>query len=301
MAPTAGLLITHRDPDLDAVGFVYSARKVFGLEVPVECRPPTPPEMRDPTVIVGDLGLPGYEDIGHSPALNNFDHHYSHIEDRSATWLFNQVYDALRQDIVEYIDAVDIQGGKEDSEVTLKVAMVGVRVQHYGADPEILAHGCRPLKWLEETGRAPDDISGLPQRELDGFLQLGQEELRRIREELAAMERCTTKRGRMVGYLMTRSPVFSVVKEEMFALGIDLAMVYSLTKDRYSIAGNVRGGQSVRLKQEGLVKALNAAEGSRGMPAEREWGGHEDRIGSPKPAGSFLSADEVLRIVRATL
>ncbi len=91
------------------------------------------------------------------------------------------------------------------------------------------------------------------------------------------------------------------VKEEMFALGIDLAVVYSSTKDRYSIAGNVRRGQDVRLKQEGLVKALNAAEWDRGMPREREWGGHEDRIGSPRPSGSLLTPDKVLQIVKVTL
>jgi len=297
----ARLIITHRDPDLDAVGFVYSARKVFGPEVPGECRLPMPEEMRDPTAIVGDIGLPGYEDIGHSPVLNNFDHHYSHVEDRSATWLFNREYDALRQDIVKYIDNVDIAGGNEDLETTLKVAMVGIRVQHYGADLEILVHGCRLLEWHERSGQVPGDMSGTLPGDILAFLQLGQEELRQIREELATMRRCTTNRKRTVGSLVTRSPVFSVVKDEMFALGIDIAVVYSSTKDRYSIASNTRGSKQINLKQEGLANALSTEEWNRRLPSERRWGGHEDRIGSPRPSGSLLSGDEVLRIVKAIL
>ena len=107
----ATLILTHATPDLDAIGFIYSARKVFGAETSVTCRPPTRAELEDPAVIVADIGLPGCEEIGHSPALNNFDHHYSHA-DRSATFLFNQKYGALREDIVAYIDAVDIAGAR---------------------------------------------------------------------------------------------------------------------------------------------------------------------------------------------
>jgi hypothetical protein len=39
------LIITHSDPDIDAVGFVYSARKRFGQEVSVEYRSPCKEEM----------------------------------------------------------------------------------------------------------------------------------------------------------------------------------------------------------------------------------------------------------------
>jgi nanoRNase/pAp phosphatase (c-di-AMP/oligoRNAs hydrolase) len=114
----ATLIVTHANPDLDAIGFVYSARKVFGPEMPVKCRVPTRQELEDPTVIVGDVGRPGCEDVGYSPVLNNFDHHYSYA-DHSATFLFNDKYQALRQNVVEYIDAVDLKGGKEGSEATL--------------------------------------------------------------------------------------------------------------------------------------------------------------------------------------
>jgi hypothetical protein len=300
MTRKAVLIITHSNPDLDAIGFVYSARKVFGSKVPVECRVPTRQELEDPTVIVGDIGLPGCEDIGYSPTLNNFDHHYSHAG-RSATFLFNDRYQGLRADIVEYIDAVDIRGGQEDSEVTLKVATVGIRVCHDGADLEILTQGGRLLQWLEETEQTASDISGTLPEEAQGYLQSGQEELRRIRSELATMQRCTTDKGRTVGYMVTASPVFSVVKEEMFALGLDIAVVYSTAKDRYSIASNVRGGKPINLKQEGLADALNAEEWSRGMPSDRKWDGHEDRIGSPRPSGSLLTGEEVLAIVKATL
>jgi len=63
MTRKAALIITHSNPDLDAIGFVYSARKVFGSKVPVECRVPTRQELEDPTVIVGDIGLP--DSTGH--------------------------------------------------------------------------------------------------------------------------------------------------------------------------------------------------------------------------------------------
>lgn len=300
MTTTAERIITHRDLDLDAVGFAYSARKVFGQDVPVEFRSPTRQEMENPAIIVGDIGVPGCEDIGHDPALNNFDHHYSHAN-RSATFLFNHRYPALRQDIVDYIDAVDIRAGQEGSELTLKVAAVGIRVRHYGQDPEILSQASRLLAWLEETGWNPGDISGTVPDEIQTYLRSGQAELRRIRQELATMQHDTTDKGRTAGYLVTTSPVFSVVKEEMFTLGLDLAVVYSSTKDRYSIASNVRGSQWVNLKEEGLVRALNAAERNEGMPPDRSWGGHEDRIGSPKPSGSFLDPNGILEIVKATL
>jgi hypothetical protein len=101
----ATLILTHPTPDLDAIGFVYSARKAFGAGTPVVCRPPTEAELMDPAVIVGDIGRLGCEAIGYSPELNNFDHHYSHAG-RSATFLFNQTYRALRDDIVANISTL---------------------------------------------------------------------------------------------------------------------------------------------------------------------------------------------------
>ncbi len=64
-AQAATLLLTHPAPDLDAIGFVYSARKVWGAEMPAACRAPTRAELEDPAVIVGGIGLPGCEAIGH--------------------------------------------------------------------------------------------------------------------------------------------------------------------------------------------------------------------------------------------
>ena len=295
------LILTHKNPDLDAIGFVYSARKVFGSTVPVDCRIPTREQLEDPAVVVGDIGLPGCENLGYSLAHNNFDHHYSHA-DRSATFLFNEAYRALRQDIVEYIDAVDICGGKEDSETTLKIATVGIRVRHYGTDLKILTQGGNLLEWLEAAGRSPDSMSGTMPGNVQGYLRSGRAELRRIQKELAVMQCCMTIKGRSVGHLVTTSTVFSVVKEEMFALGLDIAVAYSSTKDCYSIASQVRGSKpAINLKQEGLADALSAEEWSRGMASDRRWDGHEDRIGSPRPSGSLLSSGEVLRIVKAVL
>lgn len=300
MKETTILILTHPTPDLDAIGFVYSARKVFEAETPVACRAPTRAELEAPAVIVGDIGLPGCEEIGYSADLNNFDHHYSHA-DRSATFLFNRKYRALRADIVEYIDALDIAGGREEATATLKMATVGVRVRHNGADGGILAAGGRLLRWLEDTGLPPGDIFGPAPDDNREYLGIGQAELLRIQTELPTMRRGTTRKGRSVGYLVSASPVVSIVKEEMFALGLDVAVVCSSTTNRYSIAANVRGAKPINLKREGLTDALNAEERRRGLPAEQRWDGHDDRIGSPRRSGSLLTDDEVLVIVIATL
>ncbi len=295
------LLLTHPTPDLDAIGFVYAARKVWGAGTPAACRAPTEAELADPAVVVGDIGLPGCEAIGYSPALNNFDHHYSYAE-RSATWLFNRTYGALRDDIVAYVDAVDTTGLPEAAgAATLKAATVGVRVRHNGDDPAILAAGGRLLQWLEETGQLPGDMTCVPD-DLQDYLTTGQAELRRIQEaELPTVQRITTRQGRAAGFLVSASPVVSIVKEEMFATGLEIAVVYSSTTNRYSIAANVRGASPINLKRGGLADALNAEERRRGAPPEQRWDGHDDRIGSPRPAGSLLDGDEVLTIVRAAL
>jgi hypothetical protein len=298
--PGATLILTHPTPDLDAIGFVYSARKAFGAGTPTACRTPTRAELEDPAVIAGDIGLPGCEAIGHSPTLNNFDHHRSYA-DRSATYLFNQTYGALRPNIVAYIDAVDILGGQEEAETTLKVATVGVRVRHTGDDMAILAHGGRLLRWLEETSTLPDDISGPVPDDIEEDLHSGQVELCRIQAELPTMQLSTTHKGRSVGYVVSTSPVVSIVKEEMFALGVDIAIAYSSTANRYSIAANVRGARPINLKGEGLADALNVEEWRRGTPPEQRWDGHDDRIGSPRPSGSLLKSEEVLAVVMVAL
>lgn len=297
----ATLIITHPTPDLDAIGFVYAARQVCGAGTPVVCRTPTEAELADPTVVVGDIGRPGCEAIGYSPALNNFDHHYSYAE-RSATWLFNRTYRALRDDIVAYIDAVDTTGMPEAAgAATLKAATVGVRVRHNGDDAAILAAGGQFLHWLEETGQLPGDITGAPD-DLQVYLATGQAELHRIQDaELPTMQRATTRKGRTVGFLVSASPVVSIVKEEMFATGLEIAVVCSSTTNRYAIAADVRGASPLNLKRAGLADALNAEEWRRGTPPEQHWAGHDDRIGSPRPAGSRLKGDEVLAITVATL
>jgi len=302
MLEEAILILTHTNPDLDAIGFVYSARKVFGAGPPAACRTPTRGELEDPAVIVGDIGLPGCEAIGYSPALNNFDHHYAHAE-RSATWLFNETYRVLRDDIAAYIDAVDTTGMPEAAgAATLKAATVGVRVRHNGDDAAILAAGGQVLRWLEEAGVLPGDLAGPAPDEVRDYLAVGQAELRRIQEaELPTMQRSTTRKGRTVGYLVSASPVVSIVKEEMFATGLEIAVVYSSTTNRYAIAVNVRGATPINLKREGVADALNAEEWRRGLPSEQRWDGHDDRIGSPRPSGSLLTGDEVLAIVIATL
>jgi len=297
---TVRLILTHHTPDLDAIGMVYSAHKAFGQDVVVECRYPSPEELRDPAVVVGDIGLPGCEEIGHSPTLNNYDHHFSCAE-RSATWLFNDAHPVLRPDIVAYVDVVDTQGGIEGADATLKVAVAGIRVRHDGADREILAHGERLLSWLDHGEHTPGDLSRNVPDWVQGFLRVGQNELTRIRQELAVMQMYTTDKGRSIGYLVIASPVFSIVKEEAFAQGIDIAVVYSPARQRYSIASNAYGPKQIDLKEVGLIDALNTIEWSRGLPGDQSWGGHRDRIGSPRPAGSCLTSDEILHMVKSAL
>jgi hypothetical protein len=95
--------------------------------------------------------------------------------------------------------------------------------------------------------------------------------------------------------------VVSSVKEELFALGLDIAIVHNPATHRYAIAANVRGAAPINLKRVGLADALNAEEQRRGTPLEQRWDGHEDRIGSPRPSGSLLTSDDVLAIVLSTL
>ncbi len=282
MTQAARLIITHGDPDLDAVGFVYSARKVFEPSVPVECRRPTREELEDPAVIVGDIGLPGCEAIGHSAELNNFDHHYSRAS-RSATYLFNHAYSVLATDLVEYIDQVDTQPDPEAMESMLRVAMAGVLVRYSEdnqKDQAVLSAGATLLACIDETGQKPGDLQATFPPEVKSYLDEGREELRKIREELRHIREDRTAAGRRLGYVVTRSPVFSLVKEELFAQGIDIAVVYNPVKHRYSIAGNLARVRGINLRDGDLVPALNESEGKRGLPAGQCWGGHEDRIGS---------------------
>jgi nanoRNase/pAp phosphatase (c-di-AMP/oligoRNAs hydrolase) len=297
---TATLILTHKNPDLDAIGFAYSTRKVFGSAVPMKCGTPTREDLEDPAVIVGDIGVLGCEELGHSPEHNNFDHHYSHAE-RSAVFLFNQKYRALRADIVEYIDAVDTRWLQETTDLTLKVATTGIRVRCLGYDLKVLEKGSVLLRWLEETGQDPGDLREPFPPAIQVMLQSGRDEMQRIRQELGGLKCLTTASGRSIGYVVTSSPVFSVVKEETFTRGVDIAVAHSLEKKRFSIACNFQRLKEVNLKEGGLIAALTAAEHARGLPLDQGWGGHPDRIGSPRRAGSSLSAEEVLELVKIHL
>mgnify|MGYP001033915123 CR=1 FL=1 len=296
----ATLIITHKNPDLDAIGFVYSARKTFGFEVPVECRMPTREDLEDPAVIVGDIGLLGCEELGYSPDHNNFDHHYSYAE-RSAVFLFNGKFWALRDDVVEYIDAVDTRWLEEKAEFTLKVGVVGIRIRYRGDDHRILEEGGALLRWIEEAGQDPSDLREPFPPGIQPNLQSGRDEIRRIHQEIEGLKHLTTATGRSVGYVVTSSPVLSMVKEEIFASGVDIAVAHDVEERRFSIACNLQRLKGMNLKEGGLIAALTAAERAKGLPPEQGWGGHPDRIGSPRRAGSFLSGEEVLQIVEAYL
>ncbi|MGQ9691847.1 MAG: hypothetical protein ACUVQY_11465 [Thermoproteota archaeon] len=294
------LIITHPNPDLDAMGFVYSAQKVFGSTVPVVFRSPTEQDLKDLQVIVGDVSAPQYRELGNRPDLNNFDHHYGCAE-HSATFLFNQKFRVLRDDIVKYIDASDLRGKvEEECESCLKVIVAGIRLSFEGMDQRIVEEGGKLLEWLERTGEKPSCISkGLPVEHLE-HLSKGKDEILRIRKEVKAMEKHRTQKGRFLGYVRTRSPVFSMVREEAFSHNVDLVLIHNTERRRYLIASNTLRTQFVNLMREGLIAALNWAEGETSGVRQR-WGGHEDRIGSPRPSGSSLSAEQVLKIIKESM
>jgi hypothetical protein len=291
------LIITHSDPDLDAVGFVYSAKKRFGQEVPVEYRSPCKEEMEDPKVVVGDIGLPGHPELGYRPELNNFDHHYGCAKN-SATFLFNLKYPVLRKDIVDYIDSVDLGGKRDKGEINLKVIVAGIRVKHENADSKIGDEGCRVLRLLEEKGLRPDDLSGELPGELQDYARVGLEELRKIEAEVEKALILKTNKGRQLGYVQTSSNVFSRVRETLFTKNpeLEIALIYNPSRKRYSIGSNTTRATWVNLLR--LKEVLNQTEWNKGLPQDQKWGGHEDRIGSPKPSGSLLSPEEVIKILK---
>ncbi len=266
---------------------------VFGLGQPSR------EELEDPDVIVGDIGVPGCEAIGHRPEINNFDHHYSNAT-RSATFLFNEYYHAMREDLVDYIDQVDTRPCPEESESTLRVAVAGIRVCHRhakGKDHVVLDASADLLSWIERTGCQPDALGAtcLPPHMLT-YLDEGREELRRIRDEVLKMGKDYTLAGRQLGYVVTSSTVFSLVKEEMFAAGPEIAVAHNPAERRYSLVFNPTQVRGINLRDGNLLPSLNAMEHEKGAPQDNLWGGHEDRIGGPR-AGSFLEPDEVLSVV----
>ena len=182
-------------------------------------------------VIVGDIGLPGCEEIGHSPTLNNFDHHYS-LADRSATFLFNQNTGHCARTSWPILMQLTSSGVGRRPRPRSRWRRSACSAPHRGVMGRSWHTGASCCDGLKKTGRPPHDLSGPMPADMQGYLRSGQTELRRIQEELPTMQRSTTRKGRKVGCLVSASPVVSIVKEEMFAVGMDIAVVYSSTTNR---------------------------------------------------------------------
>lgn len=297
------LVVTHENPDLDAIGFVYSVWKRFGWGIPLEFKSPGKVELElltDPSVIVGDVGLPDCC-LGNNPDLNNFDHHYG-CADRCATHLFNVKFPVLREDVTAYIDDVDWGRGREEAGVNLNTVIIGVRVVHAGDDRKVVEEGCEILKYVEERGLSPRDLSELGAVErFKIYVEAGLAELQRIQRELSGISIFTTRGGRIAGYVETSSDIFSLVGDAAFAgkPELDVIIIHNPSRGRYSIRSNTIREGWPRLVGE-LTEALSEAERERGAPPQQKWGGREDRIGSPKPR-SQLTPSEVIEFVRSRL
>lgn len=297
------LIVTHENPDLDAIGFVYSAKKKFDSNIQVECRRPSRMELKDPKVIVGDVGLPDCAELGYNPALNNFDHHFGCAKN-SATFLFNQKYHVLREDIVSYIDDVDLGRRRDETKVNINVVMAGIRISYENDDVRIVNEGCDFLKYIEEENLKPNDLpENLPEK-FQPYVQIGLNELRRIEGELIGMISFKTDTGRLIGYVQTSSKTFSLVGDIVLTNNpkLEVILIHNPGKKRYSIRSNTFKSEWVNLTNRvKLIELLNEAEWSKGLPHEQKWGGREDRIGSPKPSGSLLSPEEIVNILKRSL
>ena len=292
-------IITHKNPDLDAIGFVYSARKKFGRDIGFELvNAPSLQQLKMPEIIVGDVGVDSHPELGYKPSLSNFDHHYGAAE-RSATYLFNRCHSVLSKRLVDYIDEVDTgeSGGSERK--SLKVVVAGVRVMCNGEDNKIIEEGCKLFDWMEDTDADPYHLTSLPSH-LMGYLERGLQEIERIEREIEASEICISKKNRRIGYLISTCPIKSLVKEEMFARGIDIAIIHYPSKQTFSIGCNLQTTNDVDLEKE-VASELNCLEKKKGMPKEYTWGGHPDRIGSSRERGSLLTKDKVVEVIQQNL
>jgi hypothetical protein len=139
--------------------------------------------------------------------------------------------------------------------------------------------------------------------ELQDYARVGLEELRRIEAEVEKAIILKTNKGRQLGYVQTSSNVFSMVRETLFTKNpeLEIALIYNPSRKRYSIGSNTARAAWVNLLKGGLKEVLNQAEWNRGLSRDQEWGGHEDRMGSPKPSGSLLHPEEVIKILKKGL
>lgn len=292
-------IITHKNPDLDAIGFVHSAKKKFSYDTGLELvDAPTLQHLENPEVIVGDVGLKSHPELGYNPALNNFDHHYSTAEE-SATYLFNRSYPVLSQKLVDYIDEVDTAKSKGSERNSLKVVIAGIRVIHKEQDKKIIEEGCKVLDWIEGTDAEPYPLTSLPSY-VENYLQRGLQEIERIEKEIEGCEVYTSEKNRKIGYLISSCPVKSLVKEEMFARGFDIAVLHYPAKRNFAIGCCLQTARDIDLETE-IVPDLNSLERERGLPRGDDWGGHPDRIGSPKKTGSLLTKEEIMGIIQQSL
>jgi hypothetical protein len=291
-------IITHKNPDLDAVGFVYSARKKLEHEFSFELvEVPSLQQLKDPEVIVGDVGLRSHPELGYNPSLNNFDHHYGSAEN-SATYLFNQVHHSMSEKLVDYIDEVDTAKSRVGERNSLKVVIAGIRVIHKGRDNEIIEEGCEVLDWIENTDAEPHSLTYLPSH-IEKYLHRGLQEMERIEKEVEGCEVYTSEKNRKIGYLISTCPVKSLVKEEMFAKGIDIAVVHYPSKRSFAIGCCLQTAKDVNLEDE-IASELNRLEQGKGQSKET-WAGHPDRIGSPKEIGSLLTKAEIIDVIISCL
>jgi hypothetical protein len=288
-------IITHKNPDLDAIGFVYSARKKFGYDTTFELvEAPTLHHLENPGVIVGDVGLKSHPELGYKPALNNFDHHYSTAE-RSATYLFNHTYPVLYKELVNYIDEIDTAKTTKRARNSLKVVIAGIRVKHKSDDKGIIEEGCKVLDWLENTAADLYSLTSVP-ADIENYLRIGLQEMARIEKEVGGCVIYTSKKNRKIGYLISTCPVKSIVKEEMYANGIDIAVLHYPSKRTFAIGCCLQ--KEIDLKTE-IATELNRLEQEKGQ--SEEWGGHPDRIGSPRETGSLLTKTEIIDVIQRSL
>jgi hypothetical protein len=206
-------------------------------------------ELENLEVIVGDVGLKSHPELGYMPALNNFDHHYSTAE-RSATYLFNHTYPVLSKELVDYIDEIDTAKSNERARNSLKVVIAGIRVKHKGEDKRIIEEGCKVLDGLENTAADPYLLTSVP-ADIENYLRIGLQEMARIGKEVGGCVIYRSKKNRKIGYLISACPVKSMVKEEMYANGIDIAVLHYPSKHGHpDRIGSPRETGSLRTKAE---------------------------------------------------
>ena len=118
----------------------------------------------------------------------------------------------------------------------------------------------------------------------------------RIEKEVGGCEIYTSKKNRKIGYLISTCPVKSMVKEEMFAKGIEIAVLHYQSKRTFAIGCCLQ--KEIDLKKE-IAPVLNRLEQKKGQ--SEEWSGHPDRIGSPRAMGTSLTRAEIIDVIQRSL